>query len=193
MNVVRILTSFQKWEDPGQWQTLVRYASRNHVCEGSQNATVLKTFDSVQTDSGVTESVQVTLTRRDPPGTISCVMPTTVETGFERSFSYKGWVYKISKTWAGRTLVDAQSSMETSATACSFWASAVRLEADDYIQKNSNSYVACSVLLKVSSLFAHQARIELSSKSSSEADAHGGDDLQIEQSESDSGSRSVVC
>ena len=100
---------------------------------------------------------------------------------------YRGWLYKVSKTWSGSTLIEAQANMESSSAACSFWVTMNRLDTNNYIQNNSNSYVACSLLLKISSLFAHQTRIELSS----DKKIHGGSHAQAKSADGNGGQGAV--
>lgn len=161
LNVVQLLSSFASWEKAGVWKTVVRFSSGSHVCEGSLNATVLYACDRIRTDSDVAGKIRIASLKIDAPGEISCVLPTEVSTGFERSFVYQGWRYTVSKMWTGKTLVEAQNNMEQADSNFRFMASVCKDNANEYIRKNSNSYVACSILLKISSMFAHQLRIEL--------------------------------
>lgn len=161
LNVVQLLSSFVSWEKAGVWKTVVRFSSGSHVCEGSANASVLYKCDSVRTDSDVAGKIHIASLKIYAPGEISCVLPTEVSTGFERMFFYRGWRYTVAKMWTGKTLVEAQNNMEQADSNFRFMASVTMDNANEYIQKNSNSYVACSILLKISSMFAHQLRIEL--------------------------------
>lgn len=167
MNVLRLLSSYTRWESAGKWEQGVWYRCKNRKSRGlggSSDVVVLHSTGRVSTDSCTERGVVISVEQDIPPGSMTCVLPDEIEIGFSRSFELARWTYRVRKAWKAPTLVEAQAKMtdsETSATSCCYSVQIRMRDTDAYMAPNSNAFVACSVLLKVSSLFGHQAQISL--------------------------------
>ena len=87
-----------------------------------------------------------------------CVMPTKVKIQYKRSFFLSHWKYTVLKYWEAGTLVQAQEKILNGTKPYH------KIEIDCinipvYLNKHNSLYIGLSIVLKISSIFMHEAII----------------------------------
>lgn len=88
------------------------------------------------------------------------VLPKRVQIRYKRTFFLPFWKFTVVKYWENNTLVNVQQMvLQNTKPLHTVVVECIRLK--PYLDKHHDNYVAVSLLLKISSVFLHQRRVQL--------------------------------
>lgn len=177
--LVRAMNAHTSWDSESNWQFETEYVVSANT-NGSLTTCVSALKDNA-TD-GVLESRCVTRSPVFRPQQVAldargvrvvlhgdsvrpaaenngCVLPNKVHLQYRRRLHLRGWCFSILRRWAGRTLTRAQHIM-ASQQPPETMVVIDKINTVQHLRRNTDEYVALSLLLKVSSLLMHQTQIQ---------------------------------
>ena len=182
-NLVQLLSSYTKWQRVDNWKEEICYHytttegtkvmcisetdNLKNMCtdqvEQSKNISIhpIHTITHVCTDAtNVALRFMAEEHQNIDMTSATCVLPECVEMQYKRYFYLNNWKFCLMKCWRANTLVEAQSKiMDNVLPKHVIVISCIDLPT--YMCRNNNYYVGLSILLKVTSLFLHECRVNI--------------------------------
>ena len=183
--IVRALTAFDGWSASDTWKEEIVYfyerdgnevvcVSDNDSLKGvklsssacpERNKVVepVARMDDIVAPGSPEAQIEIVCEKRKECQTEAIyVLPRRVEIRCQRTFFLPFWKFTVMKYWESSTLVSVQQKMiKNESPSHAVVVECIRLRS--YLEKHHDSYVAVSLLLKISSVFLHQRRIQLKS------------------------------